>query len=319
MDYQDALSETLDLLREIASDYQPAVLANAFGPESMVMTDLIAKHGLDIRIISVDTGRLPEETHALAHSVHRRYGAVIEMINPDAAEVAAFTAEHGQNGFYDAVALRHACCNVRKVQPLRRTLAGYRAWLTGLRRQQSATRQSLEASAWDDGYGLQKFNPMLEWTTEQVWAYIKDHRVPYNKLYDRGYTSIGCAPCTRAVSAGEDPRAGRWWWEMDAVKECGIHVDPTTGQLVRSIDQTSSRSRDIRADTVAAPARTAAPAATPAAGPPTSPSTPSTAPRQHPARPAPPPPPAAPTGPRPPRPRSPRRRRTTMKGHPCAY
>jgi UDP-sulfoquinovose synthase len=269
VDYQDALSETTDLLREIAADYQPAVLANAFGPESMVMTDLIAKHGFDIRIISIDTGRLPEETHALAHSVHRRYGAVIEMINPDAAEVAAFTAEHGQNGFYDAVALRHACCNVRKVEPLRRTLAGYRAWLTGLRRQQSATRQSLEASAWDDGYGLQKFNPMLEWTTEQVWAYIKDHRVPYNKLYDRGYTSIGCAPCTRAVSSGEDPRAGRWWWEMDAVKECGIHVDPTTGQLVRTADQTSSRSRDIMADTTADPVAAPTHAAAPASSTPT--------------------------------------------------
>jgi len=250
VDYQDALSETLELLREIASDYQPAVLANAFGPESMVMTDLIAKHDLDIRIISIDTGRLPEETHALAHSVHRRYGAVIEMINPDAAEVGAWTAEHGQNGFYDAVELRHGCCNVRKVEPLRRTLEGYRAWLTGLRRQQSSTRQSLEVSSWDEGYRIQKFNPMLDWADDEVWSYIRDHRVPYNKLYDRGYTSIGCAPCTRAVTAGEDSRAGRWWWEMDAVKECGIHLDPTTGQMVRTVDRTSSR--DIMADTRAA-------------------------------------------------------------------
>jgi UDP-sulfoquinovose synthase len=249
VDYQDALSETVYLLHEIASDYQPAVLANAFGPESMIMTDLIVKHDLGIRIISIDTGRLPEETHALAHSVHRRYGPVIEMISPDPKEVAAWTAEHGQNGFYDAVELRHGCCNVRKVEPLRRTLAGYRAWLTGLRRQQSATRQSLQVSTWDDAYGLQKFNPMLEWTTEQVWAYIREHRVPYNRLHDRGYTSIGCAPCTRAVSVGEDPRAGRWWWEMDSVKECGVHFDPATGKMTRTGN--ASGVRDIFADTAA--------------------------------------------------------------------
>ena len=234
MDYRDALSQTLALLRSIAEDYQPAVLANAFGPESMVMTDLIAKHGLDIDIFSIDTGRLPEDTHALAHSVHQRYGPIIRMVTPDADQVAAWTAEHGQNGFYDAVANRHGCCGVRKLEPLKRELAGKRAWLTGLRRQQSATRKDLEVSAWDEGYGVQKFNPMLDWTTEQVWSYIHDHRVPYNKLHDRGYTSIGCAPCTRAVSSGEDPRAGRWWWELDSVKECGLHFDPETGKMERS-------------------------------------------------------------------------------------
>ena len=198
------LEGTLDLLRRIADDYRPAVLANAFGPESMVMTDLIAKHELDIQVISIDTGRLPEETHALAHSVRRRYGPVITMVNPDAEQVSSWTAQHGQNGFYDAVELRHGCCDVRKVQPLRRALAGKRAWLTGLRRQQSAMRQDLTEHVWDDVHRIDKFNPMLEWSTEQVWAYIRDHRVPYNKLYDRGYTSIGCAPCTRAVSPGED-------------------------------------------------------------------------------------------------------------------
>ena len=234
MRYGDALSRTLDLLRTIADDHAPAVLANAFGPESMIMTDLIAKHDLAIDIFSIDTGRLPEDTHALAHSVHRRYGPVIKMVSPDADEVSAWTAQHGQNGFYDAIELRHECCGIRKIAPLRRTLAGYRAWLTGLRREQSATRRDLEVSSWDDGYGLQKFNPMLEWTTEQVWDYIRDHRVPYNKLHDRGYTSIGCAPCTRATSPGEDARAGRWWWELDTAKECGIHLDPTTGTMQRS-------------------------------------------------------------------------------------
>ncbi len=234
MDYRDALSGTLDVLREISTDYAPAVLANAFGPESMVMTDLISKHDLDIDIVSIDTGRLPEETHALAHSVHQRYGPVISVVTPDAAEVAKWTGRHGQNGFYDAVDLRIGCCEVRKVQPLRSVLAGKRAWLTGLRREQSALRKELSVQGWDEGYGLHKFNPMLDWQTEQVWAYIKDHRVPYNKLHDRGYASIGCAPCTRAISPGEDPRAGRWWWEMDSAKECGIHLDPTTGRMART-------------------------------------------------------------------------------------
>ncbi len=234
MDYQSALSETLAVLRKISTEHRPAVLANAFGPESMVMTDLIAKHELDIEIITIDTGRLPEETHALAHSVHQRYGPVIKVINPDADEVTAWTAEHGQNGFYDDVDLRHGCCYVRKVAPLRRVLAGKSAWLTGLRRQQSVTRRDLTVSAWDDDYGLQKFNPMIDWTTEQVWAYIHDHTVPYNKLYDRGYTSIGCAPCTRAITRGEDPRAGRWWWELDSVKECGVNFDPKTGRVQRA-------------------------------------------------------------------------------------
>ena len=242
MDYRHALSETLALLKTIAEDYRPAILANAFGPESMVMTDLIAKHELEIDIFSIDTGRLPEETHALAHSVHQRYGPVIQMVSPDADAVASWTAEHGQNGFYDAVENRHGCCNVRKIEPLRKTLEGRRAWLTGLRREQSASRRDLEASAWDDNYGLQKFNPMLEWTSEQVWAYIHDHAVPYNRLHDRGYTSIGCAPCTRAVGPGEDSRAGRWWWEMDTVKECGLHLDPATGRLQRASTATGNGS-----------------------------------------------------------------------------
>jgi thioredoxin-dependent adenylylsulfate APS reductase len=244
VDYRHALSETLALLRTIAEDYRPAILANAFGPESMVMTDLIAKHELDIDIFSIDTGRLPEETHALAHSVHQRYGPVIKMVSPDAGAVASWTGEHGQNGFYDAVENRHGCCNVRKIQPLRKTLEGRRAWLTGLRRQQSVSRRDLELSSWDDNYGLQKFNPMLEWTSEQVWAYIHDHAVPYNRLHDRGYTSIGCAPCTRAVGPGEDSRAGRWWWEMDTVKECGLHLDPTTGRLQRTNTEPASTSTD---------------------------------------------------------------------------
>ncbi len=231
MDYCDALDETLALLRTIERDWSPAVLANAFGPEAMVMTDLIARHDIGIEIFSIDTGRLPEETHALAHSVHRRYGGIIQMISPDPAEVLAWTRENGQNGFYGSVELREGCCGVRKLAPLRRVLAGKRAWLAGLRREHGETRRDLDVMSWDEVNGLQKFNPMLDWRTEQVWAYIRDHAVPYNELYDRGFTSIGCAPCTRAISPGEDQRAGRWWWEgEDSIKECGIHLNPVTGR-----------------------------------------------------------------------------------------
>ena len=247
MDYGDVLSGTLALLRTIGSEHRPAVLANAFGPESMIMTDLIAKHDLDIEIVSIDTGRLPEETHALAHSVHQRYGPVVRMVTPHAAEITAWTSEHGQNGFYDAVERRHECCEIRKVKPLRRVLEGKNAWLTGLRKQQSKLREDLTEQTWDESYGLYKFNPMLEWTTDQVWAYIKDQRVPYNKLHDRGYASIGCAPCTRAISPGEDTRAGRWWWELDTAKECGIHFDPTVGAMVR----TNADAGETSDDTVA--------------------------------------------------------------------
>lgn len=234
MDYSDALEETLALLRVIERDWSPAVLANAFGPEAMVMTDLISRHGLDIEVFSVDTGRLPEETHALAHSVHRRYGPVITMVGPDADEVQAWVGDHGQNGFYESPELREGCCAVRKVAPLQRFLSGKRAWIAGLRREHGETRRDLSVSTYDEVNGLQKFNPMLDWSAEQVWAYIRDHAVPYNELYDRGYTSIGCAPCTRAVSQGEDVRAGRWWWEVDSVKECGIHLNPVTGRFERA-------------------------------------------------------------------------------------
>ena len=249
MEYGDVLSGTLALLRTIASEHRPAVLANAFGPESMVMTDLISKHDLDIEIVSIDTGRLPEETHAVAHSVHRRYGPVVRMVSPDASEISGWTSQHGQNGFYDSVQRRHECCEIRKVKPLREVLKGKNAWLTGLRKQQSKLRSDLTEQSWDDSYGLYKFNPMLEWSTEQVWAYIKEHRVPYNKLHDRGYASIGCAPCTRAISPGEDPRAGRWWWEMDTAKECGIHFDPTVGRMVRTDADASGSVDTIDAET----------------------------------------------------------------------
>ena len=232
--YEVALERTLETLRTIDRDFRPAVLANAFGPESMVLTDLISHHGFEIDIISLDTGRLPEETYDLAQNVQARYGPLIRLVPPDPDEVQGFTHAHGPNAFYQSPELRRRCCEVRKVIPLRKVLDGKTAWLTGLRRAQSRERADLVEHHWDGEKGLHKFNPMVHWTTDEVWSYIHDHRVPYNPLHDKGYPSIGCAPCTRAISPDEDIRAGRWWWEHETVKECGIHIDPATGKIERT-------------------------------------------------------------------------------------
>ncbi len=231
--YSASLDRTNGLLSEVDAQYRPAVLANGFGPESMVLTDIIAGRGLNIEIISLDTGRLPEETHKLAHSVFIRYGPVLRMIAPDPDELEEWTAVHGANAFYENVEFREDCCRIRKINPLKRVLRGKKAWLTGLRREQAQTRANMGECEWDAENGLHKFNPMIHWTGEQVWAYIHDHTVPYNALHDAGYPSIGCAPCTRAVGVGEDSRSGRWWWERDAIKECGLHVEQVTGRLQR--------------------------------------------------------------------------------------
>ena len=232
--YTGYLKRTVELLAEISRDFKPAVLANGFGPESMVLTDLIARNGFNIEIISLDTGRLPEQTYELAESVRKRYNLPIRMLYPDPLELEAWVTANGPNAFYQGAEQRAKCCAIRKVGPLARALAGKKAWLAGLRREQAASRKHWGMRAWDSGHGLHKFNPMIDWPGEAMWAYIKDHAVPYNSLHDAGYPSIGCAPCTRAVRPGEDPRAGRWWWEQDQVKECGLHMDPTTGRLTRA-------------------------------------------------------------------------------------
>jgi UDP-sulfoquinovose synthase len=233
--YSDPLRRSLMRLAEISREYRPAVLANGFGPESMVLTDLISTHGFDIEIITLDTGRLPEETHELAQNAFKRYGPIIRTIAPDPDELQAWTRQYGPNAFYQSFERRHECCAIRKVAPLKRALAGKKAWLTGLRREQAPTRMQLGERMWDAENGLHKFNPMIDWTAEQLWAYIHDHSIPYNALHDKGYPSIGCSPCTRAVGGDEDSRAGRWWWERDEVKECGLHVDPQTGLLQRKL------------------------------------------------------------------------------------
>ena len=233
--YAAPLARTLEVLTHIDDAFRPAVLANGFGPESMVLTDLIARHRLGIEIVSLDTGRLPDETHVLAQNAFKRYGPLIRMISPDPAALQDWVLANGPNAFYQSVEQRRACCQLRKVEPLRRVLAGKKAWLTGLRREQAPSRSQLGEHAWDAEHGMDKFNPMIDWTSEQVWAYIRDHSVPYNALHDQGYPSVGCSPCTRAVGPGEDIRAGRWWWEREAAKECGLHMNPLTGRLERAV------------------------------------------------------------------------------------
>ncbi|ATE61308.1 phosphoadenylyl-sulfate reductase [Thauera sinica] len=216
-----------DFLRAAMAEFGTGgelTFANSFGAEDMVLTDLILQAKLPIEIFSLDTGRLPAETYTLIGEVEKRYGVKLKIFFPDAAAVEQFVRTSGINAFYDSVDLRKACCGVRKMEPLRRALAGKKAWITGLRAAQSVTRTGMALREFDDGNGLEKLNPLLNWSEAEVWAYIRIHDVPYNALHDQFYPSIGCAPCTRAIAVGEDVRAGRWWWEDPATKECGLHV-----------------------------------------------------------------------------------------------
>lgn len=217
----------LQFLREAVAEFGAGgelAFANSFGAEDMVLTDLILANALPIEIFSLDTGRLPAETYTLIGDVERRYGTKLKIYFPDAGAVEHYVRSHGINAFYDSVELRKACCAVRKMEPLRRALAGKKAWITGLRAAQSVTRSGLPVREFDAANGLDKLNPLSDWSETEVWAYIRIHDLPYNALHDQFYPSIGCAPCTRAIALGEDVRAGRWWWEDPASKECGLHV-----------------------------------------------------------------------------------------------
>ena len=197
--------------------------ASSLGAEDQVLTHLIRTKFPDIGIFTLDTGRLPEETYDLIQKTMETYGFHYEILYPDLKELEPLVAEHGPNLFYKSVELRKACCHARKVVPLQRKLAGLKAWICGLRRAQSVTRSEIKAVEWDAANGLVKVNPLAAWSEEDVWKYIRENKVPYNALHDKGYPSIGCAPCTRAVKPGEDVRAGRWWWESPEHKECGLH------------------------------------------------------------------------------------------------
>ena len=214
------------VLADIAREFSPAVLASSLGAEDMVLTDLIAGAALPIEIFTLDTGRLPTETYDLMAKVHSRYGFHLTTYYPQTAAIEDWVRANGINAFYESVDMRKACCEIRKVEPLRRALAGKKAWITGMRAEQSATRTELAVRSFDAGNGLEKFNPLADWSEKEVWAYIRIHEVPYNALHDHFFPSIGCAPCTRAVTPGEDIRSGRWWWENPETKECGLHRSP---------------------------------------------------------------------------------------------
>ncbi|MBT9444820.1 MAG: phosphoadenylyl-sulfate reductase [Hyphomonadaceae bacterium] len=201
-------------------------LASSLSAEDMVLTHLVAEAALPISVFAIDTGRLHDETFALIDAAREQLGVAIEVYRPDPAAVDAYVAGNGANAFYDSLDLRKSCCHIRKVEPLERALKGKRGWITGQRREQAATRTELAEREHDAARGIEKFNPLADWSWDDVLAYAKAADVPINPLHARGYVSIGCDPCTRAIRPGEDPRAGRWWWEQSDSKECGLHVSP---------------------------------------------------------------------------------------------
>jgi len=230
-DLHRRVAETSAILERIARDFTPAVFASSLAAEDMVLTDLILKAELPIAIFSLETGRLHAETLAMIDRVKETYDYDIALFRPDPLAVERYVTQNGLNAFYESVDMRKECCRIRKVEPLGRALAGKRAWITGQRRAQSATRAELAVQEDDLSHAMQKFNPLTDWSEENVWGYLRSNNVPYNALHDRGFPSIGCEPCTRAVQPGEDVRAGRWWWENPESKECGLHV--VDGKLIR--------------------------------------------------------------------------------------
>ena len=198
-------------------------LSSSLSIEDQMLTDMIANIAPATRIFTLDTGRLFPETYSLIERTRMKYPITLEVFFPDAAEVESMVRKNGINLFYESAELRKKCCQVRKIQPLKRAFQGLDVWICGLRREQSVTRQDMQLIEWDASNGLIKLNPLIDYTEAQVWEYIRTNQVPYNKLHDRGFPSIGCQPCTRAIEPGEDVRAGRWWWENPEQKECGLH------------------------------------------------------------------------------------------------
>jgi phosphoadenosine phosphosulfate reductase len=216
---QDSISQ----LQNAVAEFKNVCYANSLGSESVVLTDLIWSAVPQIEIFSIDTGRLYPETYELIERLQKRYGRALRIYYPDAAKLETWVGEHGINGFRDSLDQRRGCCGTRKVEPFRRAIAGRNAWVTGIRRGQSASRALAAPVEWDREYGLHKVSPLLEWSENEIWEYIRKKRLPYNTLHDSGFPSIGCAPCTRAVQAGEHERSGRWWWERNDSRECGLH------------------------------------------------------------------------------------------------
>ncbi|KLT72787.1 phosphoadenosine phosphosulfate reductase [Neisseria arctica] len=210
-------------LQEIAERYPQAVFASSLAVEDMVITDQIARLSLPLRIITLNTGKLNPETEALIDITNTRYSIPIEVYHPQAKAAASFDHDYGISAIYESIEKRKQCCHIRKIEPLNRALSNAPAWLTGQRRSQSSTRTDLNFEEHDQIRKIAKFNPIYDWEEADVWAYAHKYQIPLNDLYNQGYPSIGCEPCTRPVKQGEDIRAGRWWWESRDSKECGLH------------------------------------------------------------------------------------------------
>lgn len=207
-------------------------LACSFGAEDVVLLDMLSKIPARFQVFVLDTGRLPQETYNVMEQCRKKYGIEFKVFFPERDKIQSLIERKGPNSFYSSIENRKECCYIRKVEPLSRALDGLQAWITGLRREQSVTRNGVPKVEIDPAHGnILKLNPLADWTNEQVWNYIRAHQVPYNELHDKGYPSIGCAPCTRAVKLGEDLRAGRWWWEAPELKECGIHPELKTAKV----------------------------------------------------------------------------------------
>lgn len=221
--------ETTEFIKRFLNEYKGKIsFSSSFGAEDQVLTDILVTNKKSISIFTLDTGRLPYETYDLMHKVNEKYKINVDVYFPKNVNVQNLYKDQGINGFYDSVQNRKECCAIRKLEPLHRALEGVDVWITGLRAQQSVTRKDLELFEWDDGLKIIKLNPLIAWSEEEIWEYIKRNKLPYNKLHDEGFPSIGCAPCTRAVEAGDDVRSGRWWWEEPEHKECGLHIKDQT-------------------------------------------------------------------------------------------
>ena len=214
------------ILERALENYHPSIaLASSFSLEDVALIDMLMSLRKDARVFALDTGRLNPETYECADAIHRKYGLKIEWYFPRHPEVESLEREKGLFSFRESIENRKECCFIRKVEPLNRALGELDAWITGLRREQSVTRTELAAVEVDDSHhGMLKINPLTAWTLEDTWAYVRKNKIPYNRLHDQGYPSIGCAPCTRAIMPGDDSRAGRWWWENPEHKECGLHI-----------------------------------------------------------------------------------------------
>jgi phosphoadenosine phosphosulfate reductase len=213
-----------EILEYFLKQYKGKIgLSSSFGAEDQVLTHMILNLDKTAKIFTLDTGRLPYETYSVMDNTNLKYNIKVDVYFPESKEVEELYKQQGINGFYESIENRKKCCYVRKIQPLQRALKGLKVWITGLRASQSVTREQMQLVEYDEANGVIKLNPLLTWSEQDVWDFIKENKVPYNKLHDQGYPSIGCAPCTRAVKEGEDIRSGRWWWENPEHKECGLH------------------------------------------------------------------------------------------------